>query len=360
MQKSKRILVCPLDWGLGHASRMVPVIYELINSGHQVIIGADNSPLDLLRKEFPNLEYIKFPSFSISYSQGSSQVLSMLLQLPKIFSGIKKEHLLLKKIIRDYSIDIVISDNRFGLWNKEIKTIFITHQLKIKMPAGVKIMTEPFAVLNNRFISKFSECWIPDYPGEMNLSGDLSHNIKRNASCKFIGPLSRFSYVSAICPDFNIPEPLEVLIILSGPEPQREILEKLLLSQIEKEKKNVIIVQGKTQEKIITKKENITIVPYLGSAELKYLIEKAEVIICRSGYSSIMDLVSLKKSAILIPTPGQTEQDYLAKYLSEKKMFTYSSQDSLNLSELFSVYKNINPFYNSPENNLLKDALGGQ
>ncbi len=336
---------------------MIPVIYELLNLKHNVIIGADNGPLDLLRSEFPNLEFIKIPSFSVSYSSGSSQVLSMLLQSPKILSGIRKEHLLLKKIVPEYSIDIVISDNRFGLWNKEIKTIFITHQLKIKMPEGAKIMTEPFALLNKKFISKFSECWIPDYPDELNLSGELSHNNKLAGSYKFIGPLSRFSYVAAICPEFKIPEPLSILAILSGPEPQREILEKILVSQIAKEKKNAIIVQGKTKEKIVTQKDTITMVSCLGSAELKYLIEKADVVICRSGYSSIMDLVTLKKTAILIPTPGQTEQEYLAKYLSEKKLVSFSSQDSFCLSEMLSAHKKLNPVFNFSENTLMQNTI---
>ena len=323
----KKILICPLDWGLGHASRIIPIINALIKNNFEIIIAADNYPLQLLKSEFPDLLTLKFPSYQISYSKGKSLVFKMLFYIPKIIFGIYKEHKRLNTIINEYKIDIVISDNRFGLWNKKITSIFITHQVMIKMPKYFKFFEYPVHLINKWFILKYNICWIPDFETMPNLSGDLSHKYELpNAS--FIGLLSRFSRTG----NYNIEKTYDIVVILSGPEPQRTIFEKIVYNQAKLIDYKTLIIKGIPGKKIKTEQyENITLVSHLLSEEINNLILSTEIIICRSGYSSIMDLISLNKKAILVPTPGQTEQEYLAQYHSNNKYFYCVFQDKFNL-----------------------------
>lgn len=355
LRSPNRVLVCPLDWGLGHASRMIPLISALLKNKNDVIIAADNLPLQLLQNEFPQLTFIKFSSYIVKYSRKKSLVTSMLKQLPSLLYQIYKEHQELKKIIKEYKITTVISDNRYGLWNKSVNSIFVTHQLRIMMPSGLSFFSFPVCLLNCFFIKKFNQCWIPDYADENNISGDLSHNIPIPYNSKFIGILSRFDL-----PDKFIENKYktDILVILSGPEPQRTKLEELVISQLLYSDYTSVIVAGTMKnETEISISSKIKKVSHLGTVEMKQAIINSPVVICRSGYSSIMDLVALKKKAILIPTPGQTEQEYLAKYMMQKNWFYCIEQDKFNLSNAIEHLEMINPQFNVNSANLLLQAI---
>ena len=220
MLSQKRILVCPLDWGLGHATRCVPVIRLLLQHNAEVIIAGDGSSLELLKKEFPQLKFLFLKGYNISYPKNENMILKMMFSAPKILSRIIIEHQTLKKIIKQNNIDVVISDNRYGLWNKEIKSIFITHQLMIKTPFAEKLLHD----LVLFFVSKYDECWVPDVETENNLSGDLAHRYPVLKNTFFVGLLSRFKTVQKI----NLYK-YDVLAIVSGPEPQRSIFEKTVI-----------------------------------------------------------------------------------------------------------------------------------
>ncbi len=335
---NKRVLVSPLNWGLGHASRDIEIINRLLEANFEVIIGANKAPLLFLQEHFPNLKSIVIPSPAIKYSKKGPMVLKMLTSSPKILWGIHKEHQFLKKIIKKHKIDIVISDNRYGLWNKNAHSIFITHQLWIKSPKKLCFF-EPFInKINHRFINKYNECWVPDLEGENNLAGELSHPGKKPQNVKYIGILSRFkSEPRKNLTGFEKPDRFkaeyDILVILSGPEPQRTILEDILTQQISKTAYKTLIVQGNPGSESKSPFKNIQFLNHLETNKLKSLLLKTNIIICRSGYSSIMDLVTLKKSAILIPTPGQTEQEYLAVYLSNKNWFYTVSQNKFELEK---------------------------
>ncbi|MBI4947834.1 MAG: glycosyltransferase [Bacteroidetes bacterium] len=325
-----RILIAPLDWGLGHATRCIPIIKYLLEKKHEVVIGADGRPLQLLKKEFPSLEFVVMPCYNISYSRNVFMVFKMAVQIPKILLGINREHALLKKIIKEKRIDAVISDNRFGLWSREVPCVFITHQLMVKSPFGEKIIHR----LNVNYISKYSECWIPDQPplslldkeGSLTagLTGDLSHKFSLPKNAKFIGVLSRFESPQ---PPLQGGDKRHLLIILSGPEPQRTMFEKEILEQIKKNPilslflRGSLIVQGITERNERKKiSKNVEIVSHLTSDALQKEILSSEIILSRPGYSTVMDMAVLGKKAIFVPTPGQTEQEYLADYFSEKKI----------------------------------------
>jgi UDP-N-acetylglucosamine transferase subunit ALG13 len=323
----------------------------LLKKNATVIISAEGRALALLQNEFPNLEYIPLRGVDIRYSTKNFLVLKIIFSIPKIVNSIWQEHQILKKIIIKKKIDIVISDNRFGLWNKSVKSIFITHQLMIKLPGVEKLLHK----INLYFIKKYDECWIPDVEESNNLSGDLSHNYPLPNNAFFIGVLSRFQKketptVTAINYD--------VMAILSGPEPQRSILEKLLIKQVQQSKLKALIVCGKTE--IAQKKETlntIEIVSHLNADEMQQAILKSNIIISRSGYSTIMDLAILGKKAIFIATPGQTEQEYLAKFLKEKEIAFCQQQSKFNLIIAMKEVEKYKGFEVIENNNLLEKRI---
>jgi uncharacterized protein (TIGR00661 family) len=335
----KRILICPLNWGLGHATRCIPIINELIKQGHNIVIAADEGPLKLLQQEFPTLTFIVFPNYSIRYPSDGNMIVSMLVQSPRIVYSIYKEHSELKKIISTNKIEIVISDNRFGLWNKVVKSIFITHQLFIKTPIAQGVTN----AINHWFIKKYDECWVPDIERENNLSGELSHGQKQFSNVKFIGALSRFNKQES-----GVEKKWDVLVILSGPEPQRSIFENIVLQQLKQTSLKTLIVKGIASAEEVWEEvnSNITSVSHLPAKQLETAILSSEIIVSRSGYSTIMDLVALGKKAIFVPTPGQTEQEYLAqRFMKMGICFSQTQQDfnlemALKESEKFTGFKN--------------------
>lgn len=306
-----KVLICPLNWGLGHATRCVPLIRRLLNEQKDVTIVADGYPLAFLRQAFPQLAFIEYPSYPIHYSSGKSQIFAMLKSSPAILSGIYDEHKWLNKLLKTNHFDTVISDNRFGLFNKSVHSVYITHQLMIKMPAALKLL-EPVAWLIHRsFIRKYNECWIPDTEKDENLSGDLSHKYPLPDNAKFIGWLSRYEKIR---PDMEIKR-YPIVVIVSGPEPQRSIFEKKMIEKFKNIPTETLLIAGKPDEAISTATVGfVTIINHLADDKFAGQLIQAEKIICRSGYSGIMDLKTLRvlHKAEFYPTPGQTEQEYLA------------------------------------------------
>jgi UDP:flavonoid glycosyltransferase YjiC (YdhE family) len=302
---------------------------------HKVIIAADGRALDFLRAYFPELEFIRMPGFRVAYPQGNNMTMKMILKSPAIFYHIYKEHRNLKKIIRDCRADVVISDNRFGLWSKQIYSVYLTHQVMIKAPEGIKWLEPKLYRLHGWFIKHYDECWIPDIPGEENLSGDLGHSYPVPQNGSFIGILSRFENMEEQAGKADRDLAPDLLIMLSGPEPQRSILESMVLKElIQHDGLKTVILQGlpgKIQEQ--TPNPGLSIFNHLPDPEMRRLIRKSKVIICRPGYSTIMDLAMLGRTAVLVPTPGQTEQEYLARYLSGRGLFHSMEQEGFNLGE---------------------------
>ncbi len=340
MKKKKRILLAPLDWGLGHATRCIPIAHALEKNGCKVIFAADERPLQLLMNEFPNNDFIKLSGYKIRYPKNGNMASSMLLQSYKILKKIKEERRALQHIIKDFKIDGVISDNRFGLYSKNIPCVFITHQLKIQSPYFQKWIQK----INFKYINRFNECWVPDIEGNI-LTGNLTNNINTPFQCKFIGPLSRFKRLKQT-------DDLDILAIVSGPEPQRSLFETLLRKQLKG--RNAVLILGKPELEINEKEGDLNIISHLNSQDLNQAMTNAKIVISRSGYSTIMDLAALEKKAVFIPTPGQTEQLYLADYFCKKKTaYTMSQEDfnldiALNQSLEFSGFKKTNHKQNWP------------
>jgi len=332
-QAKKTILTAPLDWGLGHATRCIPIIRELNALGHKVIIATHGPVKMLLQQEFPDNLFIDLRGYKVQYaSKGFWLPFKLFLQFPKIATAIFKEHSWLKKIVKEYKIDLIISDNRLGLYHKTIPSIYITHQLLIK--TGNYFSEKAAEKIHNWFIKKHLQCWIPDFEKGNTIAGTLSHPGKQLKNVQYIGCLSRFEKGEKVIKEYDL------LIVLSGPEPQRSIFEKILLEQIKSYQGKILFVRGlpgMKAEDILsfssTYEPNIFFRNHLPADELSLAIQQAEMVICRSGYTSIMDLVKLKQKAILVSTPGQPEQEYLADYLNRKKYFYSVSQDKFQLEK---------------------------
>ncbi len=308
-----------------------------------------------LRQEFPQLKTVTIPGYTITYDKKGSS-LKLFYESVQFFNFIKKEHSFIDDIIDNHEIDMIVSDNRYGLWSKRVKSIIITHQLYVKAPMGESIAHKKIKNL----ISDFDECWIPDVGGEQNLSGDLSHLKPFNYPHKFIGPLSRFLGLESGKSEIK---EYEIIAILSGPEPQRTIFEDLVLDQIERNDLKGIVVRGLPNEakKLIIDNPNIQTFNHLPTEELLSYINKSKVVVCRAGYSSIMDLAILRNKAILVPTPKQTEQEYLAKYHLEKGNFYSQKQSEFDLERGLVDVNNFVNFLSinleSPPQNLKKDIV---
>jgi uncharacterized protein (TIGR00661 family) len=344
VKKKPRILLCPLDWGIGHATRIVPVIRKLQENDVEVVIGADGRAYDFLEQYFPVLEFIRLPGPRVSYPSSGRMAWKMLVQAPKILAGIRKEHRLLQQIIREHRIDAVISDNRFGIWSKEVSSVYITHQVRIKAPKGWGFTEPILSLIHWQFWKNCRECWIPDYPGEPNLSGQLGHPGKLSPKCHYIGPLSRFSSINTKNEDVMEDDGPDLLVLLSGPEPQRSIFEDIVLRELQHypDKKTVILRGLPGKQESTSPHANVTMYSHLPDARLVQLIHSAKTIICRPGYSTLMDLACLGKGAVLVPTPGQTEQEYLAKYHAKGGAFARIEQKEFTLNRALALSNHLN------------------
>ena len=347
MNKEKtNILIAPLNWGLGHAVRDIPVIHNLLKNKFEVIIGGEGQSGELLKKAFPELQYIEIQSFVIKYPKNRFFILKLLFQIPKIFIGIIREHRHIQNMIDKYEIDIVISDNRYGLYSDKIPSVFITHQVFPALSKSLKIFEKIIYKNHRKRIEKFDKCLIPDFKGKINFSGDLSHKYKLSANYHFIGILSQFEKYNIETADYKY----DIAVIISGPEPQRSIFEKKMTKQILQSGKKAILISGFPDISFRKQVENLTIVNHLSRAEMQDVIANSEIIISRSGYTTIMDLVKLQKKAVLVPTPGQTEQEYFSDYLKDKTMFVFRKQNDFDLNNAVNELKTLNPDFKNVSN----------
>jgi uncharacterized protein (TIGR00661 family) len=322
---SKTILIAPLNWGLGHATRCIPIIKALQENNYIPLIASDGIALELLRKEFPYLKFLELPSYQIEYAKNGKNFKWKLIQnLPKIIKAILNEKKLVKSWVTKYNIDGIISDNRLGVFNKNVPAVFITHQLRVMTGKTTWLSSK----LHQNIIKKYTECWVPDVATSPNLAGELSHLNKYAFKVNYIGPLSRMQKK-------EVPKKYDLLILLSGPEPQRGILEEKLKIEARRFKGNVVFIKGvveanQTKEQIDT----ICYYNFMNSSQLEQTFNESEIVLCRSGYTTIMDLAKLGKKAFFIPTPGQYEQLYLAKKLKKEGLVPYVVQDSFTIENL--------------------------
>lgn len=346
----KSVLIAPLDWGLGHATRCIPIIQLLLKKGCNVHIASSGDALLLLRKEFPELTFLQLPSYRPLYSRWLPFMINIFWQMPKLLWVIAKEKKAIEALLKKNCYDLLISDNRYGCYSSNLKSVFIGHQINIIMPRGLQWFEPTVNYFNHKLILRFDECWIPDDVNH-SLTGRLtSPSVPRS---KNIGVLSRFTKKKQVKLKYQL------AIILSGPEPQRTMLEQILLPQLIGLKMDAILIRGlvdKTEE--IEVSGHVKVFNYQTSDQLCCLIDESELILSRSGYTTVMDMMALSKRVIFIPTPGQTEQEFLAAELMKKKIAYSQAQDEFDLKTALLEIKNYSGFVDSPSQpNLLEEAI---
>lgn len=339
---TKTILVAPLNWGLGHATRCIPIIRELEKNGFTPIIASDGAALNLLKKEFPKLTALELPSYNIEYAKKAENFKWKLIKnSPKTINAILSEKKLVKKWVEEYDLKGIISDNRLGVYSKKVASVFMTHQLTVLSGKTTWFSSK----MHHYFIEKFNECWIPDVNEIPNLTGKLGHLKNTKLNLKYIGVLSRLENKA-------LEIKYDLMILLSGPEPQRTILEEKLIIEIQNTQETIVFIKGKVEKEQVTEqKGNVTFYNFMQSEELEKTFNESKLVLCRSGYTTVMDLCKLQKKAFFIPTPGQFEQEYLAKKYKKEGLVPYSKQDRFSLDNLNSVafYRGL-PFTKSTVN----------
>ncbi len=370
-ESHKRILVCPLPWGLGHAGRMIAVI-ERLRHRHTVIIASDGPAINLLRREFPGLTFIRFPFPTIRY--GREGIGTLRWGLLSLYFLISKTRDLekIKRLVKLHKIDIVLSDNRYGARARGTRNILVSHQLAPKLPRGLGFARPLVHGVIRNLAGKFDQCWVPDYPDNPNLSGKLSHLARPPKNIRFAGPLSRLDRKtgedaasisvddtdssSGREPEKATTSPV-ILTLLSGPEPQRSIFEEILAAQLIKTDVPALIVQALPCKGRHVKKGKLTMVPHLPDKPMTDAIRSARYVIARAGYSTILDLAFLNKTALLVPTPGQPEQEYLARHLEKQGSFIRMTQKEFDLEKGIQMLKEFRGAPAFPKEDLLTPLI---
>lgn len=327
----KTAFVCPLSWGLGHATRCIPVVMALQDAGVKVILGGNGRSGKLLQDRFPDLQFVEAPFGEVKLHRGIPAWASILTQAPALLLQIKRERAFAQRIIKEHKLDFIISDNRYGLRSSEVRSILITHQLRIMHPKPFKSLEGLTEWFIGRLTRCFSEIWVPDYGSEINLTGTLSH--KKSGPQKrvrFIGPLSRFRQMKTDA----VVLPKKIVVIISGPDPARQRFEEQIKDKAIKSKRAITIVGGMPERDTIDNVGLVTIYSHLNDEAFAREVASAEYVISSSGYSTIMDLVSLGGRATIIPFIGQTEQEYLAERLHNNGQFSTLRLKALNFDSI--------------------------
>lgn len=335
---SRRILLAPLDWGLGHTSRCVPLIRFLKGLGHEPILAGNEEQRSYYEQEFPGIRQLPLEGYNITYARsGSGFAARIARQVPGIVRTVRREHEWLLRTAQKEKIEGIISDNRYGLYHPSVPSVIMTHQLQVRTGLGAGA-DGLFRRLHYRFLEKFGRCWVVDTEEAPGLSGTLAHPARLpRMPLSYLGWLSHLDVpaVTGREPDYDL------LVLLSGPEPQRGMLSDMIWKQLDNTTLRVCFVEGSRQAPQREGHDRLHWHRRVGSASLQELLAASALVLCRSGYSTVMDLAAFGKKGIFIPTPGQTEQEYLARLLSGQGVGVVCSQKAFVLEEVLSQARTI-------------------
>jgi predicted glycosyltransferase len=346
--RRKTILYCVLNWGLGHATRSIPIIRALLDRGDRVIIASTDRSLALLRREFPGCRFVDLPDYNIRYSRTRFGLLpGLLLQMPGVFRRLRLEQASVETLVDRFKPDAVVSDNRYGCYSTRVPSHFMTHQLRFQLPAGLGRAAVISEIFNRFCFQRYRSVWVPDDPGSPNLSGNLSHscNLARHPRVHYVGPLTSLGTGR---PDRRR-EDLDLLFLISGPEPQRTIFERIIMERIGETRGRKVVVLGKPEspaDGCPADTDGTSFHPHLKRTDLVPLMRRTRLFVCRSGYSTLMELAAMERRAVLVPTPGQTEQEYLARHAAQSGFFYSVPQKNFDLAGALSGAER---FYHGPQ-----------
>lgn len=317
-----RILVSPLDWGLGHAARMIPVIAYLIARKQEVFISSYGESHEFLKKEFPALQHIHHPGISVTYPVDGKMTSHLLKQLPSLIFQLRREKTYTSKLVERIRPDLILSDNRYGVYSPDVYSIFITHQTKIKTPNFNRLVN----AVNHNLIHRFNECWIPDDPFG-KFSGTLSDAAALKIKYNYMGCLSTVE-------DQADSKVYDYCFIISGPEPQRTLFAEKVNEVLKQIADRKVIIITAIEYDFTNRSAHHEVLYKAGRGYASSQILSSSVVVSRPGYSTIMDLAGTGIKALFIPTPGQTEQEYLAEKLHRENISACVFQDQFTADSL--------------------------
>lgn len=324
-----RIIVSPLSWGLGHVTRDAPIVDYLLEKGHEIVFVATGRALTYARRRYADCRAIELPDMPPPYSKTRFFVPMFLKFIPRMLRAIREEHERSQRIFDEVKPDLIFSDNRYGIWSRDIPSFILSHQIRLKTPPALsplEVFTEAWA---RSHLKHFTRVIVPDYDGQQTLSGRLSHDL-----CFWSrDELYYAGQLSTIRPA-ELPQDVAVFISLSGPEPQRTVLEEIIRQQVAsiEHMGKIVVTLGKPEAaNKETLGQNVECFSFLPSERQQEMMNRARLVVSRSGYTTVMELAELGRRALYIPTPGQTEQEYLSRYYEEHGMYHSVSQYKLDL-----------------------------
>lgn len=326
------VIVAPLHWGLGHASRCIPVINRLTEQNCRVILASDGLALTYLQSIFPTLTTCQLPSYNISYNKGRWNSFYLGLQLKGINKVIKNERAAIEKICKAENPQYIISDNRYGAYSHSCSNIIITHQLQFILKWPVNILAPLLSRRVRAMVNKFDECWVPDTGDSINnFSGIMAYG-KLKAAKKYIGPLSSFS-------NLQFTEPTkpkyDFCIIITGPELQRSVFENLIVQKLNHTSYTAIVIRSTTTPlKVEIKNTGLKFVDIASPSLVGQSMIESRYVISRPGYTTIMDLAYINRKCVLVPTPGQPEQVYLSRRMKSLNLAVVFNQTEMMFDDL--------------------------
>jgi uncharacterized protein (TIGR00661 family) len=349
MSDKKDILIAPLDWGLGHTTRCIPLVKKLVKRGHNVTIACNDFQKLVLTTYGLNVTYVFLEGYNVAYTKNGRLTLKIMGQIPKILNSIKTENNWVKEYVKNNKVDFIISDNRFGFYHPLVESVYITHQINIQ---SVALLNPVLYKIHGAMINNFHHCWIPDTPTN-DYAGELS--VAKNSSYNYIGLLSRFDGLE-MPNELNQEQSFfEFAVLVSGPEPQRSVFEELVVNTFNHSDKKVVIISGGGVENTYQLNENIQFESLPDPARFNQLLSQSKNIILRSGYTSIMDFAILQKPLFFVPTTGQTEQEYLANFHNKQSGIGWNTQEKFTIpaNDQFAKLKSYVP----TEHFLLEETL---
>lgn len=326
--KSGKVFYAVLNMGLGHATRSLPIIREFLKRNWEVLLGSNGRALEFLKTELPGLPFVITPDYAIEYAANGWLIPRLAVQLPRLLKKIKEEQLCTHSAVMSFLPDLIFSDHCYGVHHKRVPSYFISHQIFFAMPNGLGMLGPLAARFNWRFHKPYVKIIIPDLPdaGRGLLSGDLGCTPGKSSKYVYGGILSSMNRRES-------GDPLDLLVSISGPEPQRTIFEQIILQQIEDVPGKKVVALGKSETlQLIRDTKDLQVYSHIPRREMEKLFNRAKLIVSRPGYSTLMELVELGKPALLVPTPGQTEQISLARYARERNWFYSVDQANLDLA----------------------------
>lgn len=316
----KKVLVAALDWGMGHLTRLTELLRKI--TPEDLVIACTPFQQEYYSYYFPDATYELIPELNWRWSGKKSALSELFIQRKKWTKHIGKDQLIVDELVAKYSIEVILSDNRYGFYHPDTHNICLTHQLNIP---GNSFEKPVIKKLLRDYLSPFQEIWVPDYEDRtQRLSGELSESINIAFSpVRYIGPLSRFNWEES-------PKKKRTTLLLSGPEPQRRLfLEHFLKHQSSHLSELTVVTPMPYPIKALEQVQQLVIRP--STAHLHEILNETKVLISRAGFTTIMETHQLDKTRkIIVPTPSQREQKYLARHLDGRYGFEKWLQKDLN------------------------------